>query len=964
MKELIVGKNCPVMKFIYEEDCRSGIKKIADKVREDVFRVTGVRPEAVNSYESGEDICVIFGITGESALIDKLEKDKKIDLSEVKGKREVYGFFVLEDINTIVIAGSDKRGTIYGLFHISDLMGVSPLADWSGVVPKKRDTFSFTAEDSLVSKEPSVEYRGFFINDEWPAFGNWCMKNFGGVNAKMYEHVFELLLRMKGNYLWPAMWASSFAVDGPGLESAELADEYGVVIGLSHHEPCLRHGEEYSKVRGKGSKYGDAWDFRSNREGITLFWKDGLKRNGHLENIITVGMRGERDSTILGSDATLKDNIDLLRDVLKVQNKLIRDEVNSDLSKVPRMLALYKEVEPYYYGDKQTKGLRYDKELDDVILMLCDDNHGYVRSLPDEEMRKHKGGFGMYYHFDYHGDPVSYEWINSTYLPEVWEQMTVCYEHGIKKLWIVNVGDLGLQEMPLSYFLDLAYDYDKWGIDHPDRTDEYMKNWMTLQFGAALDDEDIDRLAKMYTDYTRLMHMRRPEHLSEDVYSPQGFGEASYLLSKRIPAIVNTCKEIEEKLSDEYKTSYTELISYSVLAGMNLLEMWLCRTYDHFYASIGAVKANDYAKRISQCMQKDKELKDMLHTVGDGRFNGFGLAPHIGFKYWNAEESRNPVIETVIPVERADMTVGLLYEKGHTCGHEWTGKQLEINRFVKRRNKDGQPIRAAGFFTAQMGTQQIDYTVTCDKDWVILNKHSGTLTEDETLIKHFIILDEQKLLATAPNQVSVHDDAVIKVNFGKESVTINVHADAVKTSGEHKNIFHEENGLICVYAEHFTANVPVGDKEMKVIPELSRDCGAVKLFPVTANITGIGKAPYVEYTVDAAEQGEFNLIFRMQPNNPYRFGNTITIVYSVNSAGVKYMDTVSRMYTPGVTPDWAQGVLDHERSISGRVMLNKGLNKIRFYGISCEAVLQKLVLVRSGTVLPNSYLGPGETISY
>jgi hypothetical protein len=182
----------------------------------------------------------------------------------------------------------------------------------------------------------------------------------------MYENVFELLLRMKGNYLWPAMWSSSFACDGPGLASAELADEYGVVIGLSHHEPCLRHGEEYSRLRGPQSIYGDAWDFRTNREGITRFWRDGLKRNGHLENVITVGMRGERDSKLLGENSTLADNIELLRSVFETQNTLIREEVDPNLDNVPRMFALYKEVEPYFYGDGETKGLMGSDELDGV----------------------------------------------------------------------------------------------------------------------------------------------------------------------------------------------------------------------------------------------------------------------------------------------------------------------------------------------------------------------------------------------------------------------------------------------------------------------------------------------------------------------------------------------------------------------------------------------------------------------
>ena len=304
------------IQLVYDENCKSGIVKIAGKVKDDIAAVVG------KAEKTEDSIKIVFGIAGESAVRDDLEKQGLIDTAPIQGKREVYGFYVRDNENSIFIAGSDKRGTIYGLFHISELIGVSPLINWSGVKPPKKPFISLSASDSLISKEPSVIYRGFFINDEWPAFGNWCSIHYGGFTAKMYENVFELLLRMKGNYLWPAMWSSSFACDGPGLASAELADEYGVVIGLSHHEPCLRHGEEYSRLRGPQSIYGDAWDFRTNREGITRFWRDGLKRNGHLENVITVGMRGERDSKLLGENSTLADNIELLRSVFKTQNTL------------------------------------------------------------------------------------------------------------------------------------------------------------------------------------------------------------------------------------------------------------------------------------------------------------------------------------------------------------------------------------------------------------------------------------------------------------------------------------------------------------------------------------------------------------------------------------------------------------------------------------------------------------------
>ena len=374
------------IEIVCGSDTLSGVRKIAAKVSGDIKAVFGAAPAVVES--SGCKYPIIVGLTG-----DKLIKEAGVDTSDIDGKREVYKIEVIG--SSLVITGSDKRGTIYGLFKLSEMLGVSPFIDWLDVKPPKMSTFKIPSDYCMVSKEPSVKYRGFFINDEWPAFGNFCMHNFGGFNAKMYEHVFELLLRLKGNYLWPAMWAEIFPDDGPGLANAELADELGVVMGMSHHEPCLRQGEEYKHLRGPKSIYGDAWNFLKNEKGITRFWEDGLKRSGKFENVITVGMRGEADTAIMGKDATLKDNIDLLRKVLKTQNKLIRKYVNKDLDSVPRMLALYKEVEPYFYGDEKTPGLMGDPELDGVTLMLCDDNFGNLRTVPTPEMRGHRGGYGM-----------------------------------------------------------------------------------------------------------------------------------------------------------------------------------------------------------------------------------------------------------------------------------------------------------------------------------------------------------------------------------------------------------------------------------------------------------------------------------------------------------------------------------------------------------------------------------------
>ena len=249
--------------FWMEDAADSGVKKIADKVAGDVELVTDRRPQVLygTSQEELADVAeraetvIVPATVGKSRLLEQMEEEKRIGLEQIRGKRECYGWFFLNDpewhgTQILLIAGSDKRGTIYGLFHLSELLGVSPFVDWCGIRPPHREHVGLRASMACVAGEPSVRYRGFFINDEWPAFGNWTFSHYGGFTAEMYDLIFETLLRLKGNYLWPAMWTSSFSLDGPGEENARLADCYGIVMSNSHHEPCLRHSEEWDLVRG------------------------------------------------------------------------------------------------------------------------------------------------------------------------------------------------------------------------------------------------------------------------------------------------------------------------------------------------------------------------------------------------------------------------------------------------------------------------------------------------------------------------------------------------------------------------------------------------------------------------------------------------------------------------------------------------------------------------------------------
>lgn len=453
------------------------------------------------------------------------------------------------------------------------------------------------------------------------------------------------------------MWSARFGDDGPGLANAKLADEYGIIMGMSHHEPCLRQGEEYKYLRGKDSVYGDAWNFRTNREGIIRFWKDGRFGEENLKMCYPGhAWRGGYGNS--RRKATLEDNIELLRDVLKTQNELIRECVDEDVKRVPRMLALYKEVEAFFYGNDQTAGLMGSEELEDVILLLCDDNYGNLRTLPTKEMRTHKGGYGMYYHLDYHGWPISYEWINSSYLPKIWEQMTTAYEFGVRELWIVNVGDIATQEFPLSYFLDMAYDFGRWGSGAVNQTAEYTRQWTRQQFGSFTE-EIQEQIADVLQGYTRLIQKRRPEAMRAMVYHPVHGRETQDTLEeiKRILTEAERVYAWVKEHAPEYEAAFVALIYYPAAGTLNLTRMHLLAGMNQYLAKLGALHANDYGDAVEQCLKRDRELVTAYHQMDHGRWNGMGASEHIGFVHWNEDECLNPVIHRVLPADKPRLVV-------------------------------------------------------------------------------------------------------------------------------------------------------------------------------------------------------------------------------------------------------------------------------------------------------------------
>ncbi|MDO9613044.1 MAG: glycosyl hydrolase 115 family protein, partial [Bacteroidota bacterium] len=483
-----------------------------------------------------------------------------------------------------------------------------------------------------ISGEPKVKYRGIFLNDEEPALGRWAVKNYGGFNHQFYEKVFELILRLKGNYLWPAMWWASFNTDDP--INPELAEEMGIVMSTTHHEPMMRAHAEW-KI-----KKGEAWNYETNQKTLQQFWKEGIERMDKRESIVSMGMRGDGDMAM-----TAETNIALLEKIVADQRTIIEKVTGKPASETPQLWALYKEVQDYY-----DNGMRVP---DDVTLLLCDDNWGNIRKLPKPGDPKRMGGYGIYYHFDYVGGPRNYKWLNTSPLPAVWEQMHNAYEHGVDRIWLVNVGDLKPMELPISFFLDYAFNPDEWPKE---RLPEYTKNWAAEQFG----NEYASEIARMLDLYTKYNGRRKPELLSPETYSLTNFREAESIVED-YNKLAEEATLLNEKIPVQAKDAFYQLVLHPVTACANLNELYLAVAKNRQAVAQGRATTNDWAEKAHQLYKKDTDITDYYHTqLANGKWDLMMAQTHIGYTYWQQPEKNSmPEVKEISLAELAEMGVSI-----------------------------------------------------------------------------------------------------------------------------------------------------------------------------------------------------------------------------------------------------------------------------------------------------------------
>ncbi|WP_426320610.1 glycosyl hydrolase 115 family protein [Pseudoduganella sp. R-43] len=893
----------------------AGVLRAAASLQEDIGQVSGVRPALENSTPRGKDV-IIIGTLGKSHLVDGLVKAGKLDAKAIAGKWE--GWLVQSVAEpmpgverALVIAGSDKRGTIFGIYELSEQIGVSPWYWWADV-PVKRANALYAALPAPVSDAPAVQYRGIFLNDEAPALTGWAKQHYGGYNHQFYEKVFELILRLRGNYLWPAMWDAAFYDDDP--LNGKLADEYGVVIGTSHHEPMARAHKEWTRY-GKGP-----WDYSRNEAVLKDFWWKGAVRAKDYEKIVTLGMRGDGDEPM-----SEESNVALLQRIVGDQRKML-----SKLPAAPQVWALYKEVQDYY-----EKGMRVP---DDVILLWCDDNWANIRRLPTAEERKRPGGAGVYYHFDYVGGPRSYKWLNVTPIPKIWEQMHLAWEYDARKLWIVNVGDLKPMEVPIEFFLSYAWKPDAWPAS---RLQEYLQQWAAREFGPEHAVEIADIVAK----YTKYNGRRKPEQLEPETYSLVNYNESERVVGE-YRALAEKAERINGQLPEAKRDAFFELVLYPVKAGAVVNELYATAGMNRLYARQGRAAANVLAERARELFRQDAALSEQYHALRGGKWNHMMSQTRLGYTYWNQPPLNvmPAVSEVQLPAAGA---LGVAVE-GHAA--VWPGPGAEA---LALPALDAYEKRARHVEVFNRGSLPLSFTIIADQPWLVLSRTEGSVAVQERISVDVRWADVPRDAREATLTISGDDGsrAMVRVPIRQREVAVET---AVAGQGGR---FVETGGVVSIEAAHFTRQVTPAGRSWLLVPDHGRTLSAMTALPVhaTGGLAG-PQAMRLEYDVALAKPGRFTLHTTLAPTQKFQPGGGLKFAVSIDNEAPQIVN----MHADASLAVWERSVSDGAVTFrTTHAVRSAGAHTIKFWAISPGVVLQKLVLDAGG--LKPSYLGPQES---
>ncbi|KFY81676.1 hypothetical protein V500_11192 [Pseudogymnoascus sp. VKM F-4518 (FW-2643)] len=903
-----------------------------------------------------KDTVIIVGTIGHSTLIDQLIKDKKIDVSKIKGKWESFVSQVVKNPlpgvpKALVIAGADTRGSIFGIYDVSEQIGVSPFWFWADT-PAQKHSEIYALSTVKVQGPPSVKYRGLFINDEQPGLTNWVNNNYKpgkygpGMNHLFFSTIFELLLRLRANYLWPAMWNGMFNVDD--YENQPLADAYAIVMGSSHTEPMMRATNEWGQF-GEG-----AWRWDTNNASVRPFFEYGAKRaKPYINNsLFTMAMRGSGDTAIpLTRDKAIKAATDSVTAQREILDELLADE-GKTAKDIPQMWCLYKEVQDYFEGGMSVP--------EDVTLLWTDDNWGNVRRVPIGDEKARSGGAGIYYHFDYVGDPRNYKWINTINLAKSVEQMKITYEHGADRIWIVNVGDLKGLEIPINHYFDLAYNIDQWGYDS---VPQWLRLWAAREFGSKY----ADAIGAVADKYGILAARRKYEMLSPGTYSVINYNEAETVLGEWA-ALASDAQKLHDSLPVNTQASFFETVLHPVTAGYTVYKIYVKAAQNDLYVKQRRTATNSKAQDVLTDFNTDAAITKKFHTILGGKWNGIMDQAHLGYDYWQ-QPMRNSLpplafVQTTETSVAGNLGVGIEGSNATVSGDDQYHDNGSSSVTSLPLEPYGPKTRYLEVFSR--GTQACKWSIA-SPSYLKVEPSTGVTGPQQG--------SDVRVHISVPNWSKVTETQTAILNFTSSCDWGNYNSPQVKVPVIPRSIpgtfaagFVESDGHVSIEAEHSTKSTTAKGAKYITLPNHGRSQAAVSLSPITSPSLPAGTGPVLEYDFFTFSEitAPANITLFLSPSlNFLSVDRPLKYAIAVDGETPQTIQFVGTVASSSSPPGWGPAVADAAWGVtSGRQTttmhsIAPGKHTLKFWAVEPGVVLQKIVIDLGG--VRKSYLGPPES---
>ncbi|KAK7421583.1 hypothetical protein QQX98_002050 [Neonectria punicea] len=950
-----------------------GIQIAANSLADDLEKISGITSKvleldiiksngSLQGVKASDNVVILA--TADSRLVQTLKKQGKVNVSEIEGKWETFKTTLVKNPlpgtkNGLLIVGSDKRGTMFGAYTLGEQSGQSPLHWWADV-PATKHTKIYALPKTTIHGEPTVKFRGLFINDEAPSLTGWWARHHNvtdyTLDSEFYEHVFDLLLRLKANFLWPAMWASF--VPGPGRRfftddprNQQLADDYGIVVSTSHHEPMQKASNEWD-----ADEQG-LWDWVKNNDNVTRFMEEGIQRAGKNESYFTLGMRGPNDGAIQADDP-----IAVLEDVFAKEREILA-KYHGNETAANQVWTIYKEVATYYAA-----GL---VPPEDVTLMFTDDNWGNIQRLPTESERERSGGIGLYYHFQYVGRPKSWKWQNTNNLPKVFKELYHAYQRGADQIWVMNVGDLKPMELPLSFAMDLAWNASRFDFE---TIPTYLESFTERDFGP----EHAEDIASILLTYSHLVGMRKFESTEAGTYSLLNFHEAERIL-KAWEDLVARTTEVGDSLAEDRQDAFYHLVAYPVLAGANYHAVVIGQARNYRFSLERRNSANVVAQQVLEDFEADADFVQKYDKIAGGKWAGIAATPKFDVSTGDWRPASRDVVSNLSYVQsRQNFDYGFgnlgIYAEQSSSAYAQGRICASINAAWPTKNSFSPQLPSLDPYSPQVRTIDLfhrgdhrvplGWSVQIPYDWIQVTPTEGTLTQDRLEQRLNVSIDWSKVPAGLEETVKIRFEWDPEPYF--DLVHLPIRNERVPDDFRG---FPEASGLISIEAPHFqrASDEDVAFEHIQLLGTRS-ESGSIALRPYKAAraSTTAAEAAWVEYDIYIFSDSSPGLIATIYVNGALDTDPDLPMKYSLSlvkgSETANFTRLLDEPSTAGdVPPGWTESVADHvwtRKLALGSV--KPGAYTLRWQVNSPEVYLEKIVLDVQGR-LAQSYLGPPET---